>query len=315
MTAPLPNFVYFGAPKTGSGTITTYLAGHPEVFAPRPKELNFFNRDSRFEKGIEWYKEVYFGSHSGEPVICDNSIGYATGNPKETMERIVGALGTNFRILLTMRNPASRAYSNYCMARYKGRIETLGFVQAIQSGLEMEGHYSREELQASLDQQTYYSDHRSMAIFRHAVYIVPGRYAELLRICRAAVGSERVLVLFTEDMAIDLSAELRRLTDFLKIQPVEIPNDIRRNESTTLKYPWLRSFYNKIMTFGSVRQVYRNLGVENRKALRRKLLSWNYRRNESIPTAEPEAIEMLRLYYQKDVTELQDQLTRDLCRW
>ena len=285
------------------------------MFAPRPKELNFFNRDSQFDKGLDWYSDTYFGPHSRERVICDNSIGYSTGDPEQTMERIVGALGRDFRILLTIRDPIDRAYSNYCMARYKGRIEDLEFLQAIRSGIGVEQSYTREELQAALDQKTYYSDAQSMAIFRHAVYLVPGQYARLLKLCRATVGSENVLVLFTDDMSSDLDKAMRKLTEFLRVGPFDASNEQRRNQSTTLRYPWLRQFYNWLMSFGAVRATYDGLNPENRRTLRRNLLAWNYRRNEAIPEMDPAARELLRGYYRAEVDSLQSILDRDLSHW
>jgi hypothetical protein len=311
----LPNFVHFGTPKSGSATLSDLLTRHPQIYAPRPKELNFFNTSVQYAKGVEWYLESYFADYTGQPVICDKSIGYSAGNPEQTMDRIVSALGRDFRILLTVRNPVDRAYSQYCMARYKGQIESSDFVSAVQSALQAHGQYSLEDLRRAVDEQGYYRDARNMAIYRDAFYLVPGQYARLLELCQTAVGAENVLVLFTEDMGTDLPTSLRKLTDFLDIDAIEVEQGFRRNEATALRFPWLRRAYNKLYAIAPIQRAYRNLGISARKALRRKLLSWNYKPNNAVPAMPVEARRLLQTYYAAESSAFGEMIGRDLSHW
>jgi hypothetical protein len=310
----LPNFVHFGTPKSGSATISHVLSRHPEVYTPRPKELNFFN-SVNYARGCDWYAETYFADQAGQPIVCDKSIGYSTGDPDQTMERIVGALGSNFKILLTVRQPVDRAYSHYCMARYKAQIEKFDFTSAVRSALQVDGQFSKEDLYRAVDERGYYRDATSMAIFRNSMYLVPGCYSRLLNICHSAVGKDNVRVILTEDMSADLPAALRDLTDFLGIEPVLIKNGFRQNEATALRFPWLRRFYNKLYSFPSVRLFYNSLGISARKSLRRKMLSWNYQPNDSVPPAEPEGCLLLQDYYSSDIEVFQRMIGRDLSHW
>jgi|GEM_PF-2305750 len=311
----LPNFVHFGTPKSGSGTLSYLLTRHPQVYTPRPKELNYFNSSNQYEKGLDWYEESYFADYAGEPVICDKSIGYSAGNPEQTIERMVKDLGRDFRILLTVRHPVDRAYSQYCMARYKGQIEPLGFTEAVRSALEVDRQFSADDLHKAIDEQGYYSDVRDMAIFRNAMYVVPGEYARLLDLCQSAVGVDNVKILFTEDMSSNLPGTLLDLTNFLGIDPIAVDPGFRRNEATMLRYPWLRRAYNRIYAFAPVRNAYKTLGVSARKNLRKKLMSWNYRPNDGVPAAEPEGQRLLGQHYAADLAAFQQATGRDLSHW
>lgn len=307
----LPNFVYFGVPKSGSATLTELLKKHPQVYCPRQKELNFFNRDREYEKGLAYYQEQYFRGWQDESVICDNSIGYASGNFRKTAARVRAALTGDVRVLLTVRQPARRAYSQYCMARYKGGFEKLSFLEAVESAIAAENTYGDEDLRR-VETGSNYSSARDMAIFRHALYLVPGRYADIAGVLQELFGVENVLILFTDDIAKDLSREFGRLTDFLGIDAVDVSGVERSNEATTLKYPWLKRGYNIAYSIPWVRSVVGALSPERRKFLRRRLMSWNYTRNTSVPPPSPEAMALLDAYYENQMADLGKLLGRDM---
>jgi hypothetical protein len=310
----LPNFVYIGTPKSGSATISQILRKHPQVFTPRPKELNFFNQSREYDKGLSWYEENYFSAYSGEPIACDNSIGYASGNVGQNLSRIAADLGSDLRILITVRHPVDRAYSQYCMARYKGQFETMGFAAAVRDALAAEGTYGDEDLRC-IEGRSYYSSPRDMSIFRHCMYVTPGLYADLVGRCWGIFSPAKVLVLFTEDMASDLPGTLERLTDFLGVDPISVGTNVRANEATALRYPWLRRFYNSVYSNGWVRRTVDGLSSSHRKALRRRLMSWNYRPNDRVPAAEPEGQRLLQSRYLQEILQLQEMTGRDLSHW
>ena len=310
----LPNFVHIGVPKSCSATISAILRRHPEIYTPGPKELNFFNRTTEFSKGLDWYQDTYFSNAADQPVLCDNSIAYAAGNTEVTIHRIRAALGPDTRILLTLRHPADRAYSQYCMARYKGQFEPLDFTDAVRDACHIEGDYSHADMD-EIQEGRHHASAWNMSLFRHGFYLVPGRYADLLRHCQTAFGADNVLVLFTEEMASDLQGSIDRLTRFMGVSNITVQSDLRANEATALRYPWLRKIYNKVYSIGIVQRAYHGLSRKNRSKLRRKLMSWNYKKNDSLPKAAPAALALLQDYYEPDMRALQEMLGRDLPGW
>ena len=310
----LPNFVHVGTPKSGSGTISRVLRRHPQVYTPRPKELNFFNTAADYSKGVDWYEESYYAEYDGQKIACDNSIGYSAGAFEETLARIAQTLGTDIKVLITVRHPVDRAYSNYCMARYKGQFEHLGFADAVRDALAIEGRFDIGDVR-SLERGDYYSDTRSMSIFRNSYYIVPSLYFTLIERCVKIFGNDNVLVLFTEDMAGDLGGQIDRLTEFLGVDPIDVAPGFRANEATSLRFPSLRRVYNAAFSYVPLRNWYNGLGQSMRRSVRKSLMSWNYRRNEAVPPADPLGQAILQKRFHAEMESLQMLSGRDLSHW
>ncbi len=53
----LPNFLIIGAQKAGTTSLASYLAAHPDVIAPKWKEVHFF--DLNYARGVEWYRSHF----------------------------------------------------------------------------------------------------------------------------------------------------------------------------------------------------------------------------------------------------------------
>ena len=66
--ATLPSFIIIGAMKAGTTSLADYLRGHPDVYLPRVKELNFFVdqvtdpedvRVRNWHRGVAWYARQF----------------------------------------------------------------------------------------------------------------------------------------------------------------------------------------------------------------------------------------------------------------
>ena len=99
--------------KAGTTTLHNILRQHSEIFLPQNKEIPFFHDDNKFEKGIDWWlKENYHN------VKHEKAIGVI--NPEylffpKACERIYKHLGPEIKIIIVIRNPVDRAYSQYIM--------------------------------------------------------------------------------------------------------------------------------------------------------------------------------------------------------
>ena len=55
----LPNFMCIGAPKSGTTTLYEILKQHPDVAVSSFKEPGFFDNESNWERGSDWYDKTY----------------------------------------------------------------------------------------------------------------------------------------------------------------------------------------------------------------------------------------------------------------
>lgn len=115
----LPDFLVIGAEKSGTTWLKHNLNEHPDVFVPAQKELNFFDKDENYEKGLEHYAS-YFNKAAPASVKGELTPGYLH-TPEVAAARIYEYF-PDIKLIAILRDPIDRAWSNYAMHRADGRI-------------------------------------------------------------------------------------------------------------------------------------------------------------------------------------------------
>ncbi len=108
----LPDFLIIGAAKCGTSTLHGYLCRHPEIHMSPIKEPCFFDQDVSWNKGLDWYRDLFAGARSGQ--ICGEASTNYTRWPQvpQVPARIYENL-PGVRLIYMMRHPVDRAYSHY----------------------------------------------------------------------------------------------------------------------------------------------------------------------------------------------------------
>ena len=123
-----PNFIVIGVGKCGTSSLSKYIEQHPEVLPAAEKEIHFFNK--KYEFGLDWYKSHF-------PKISNQSQ-FITG---ESTPWYLNSLGVekrifqhfpNIKLIVILRNPVHRAFSQYNMHFQKG-IEKRSFENVVKS--------------------------------------------------------------------------------------------------------------------------------------------------------------------------------------
>jgi hypothetical protein len=102
-----PNFAYIGTSKAGSTWLFNALAHHPDVYLASSKGLYYF--DSHFDKGEMWYLD-HFADAGDRAAVGEISHSYLSS--PEAAKRIA-ALNPAMRLLVCLREPVDRAFSDY----------------------------------------------------------------------------------------------------------------------------------------------------------------------------------------------------------
>ena len=106
----LPDFVIIGAKKCGTTFLYNLLSEHPHIESAAQKELHYFDRF--FDQGIEWYRRCFPPPKwiDGRRAITGEATPYLS--KPSAAERMAKVL-PQARLLVLLRNPVDRAYSDY----------------------------------------------------------------------------------------------------------------------------------------------------------------------------------------------------------
>jgi len=181
----LPNFFVIGAHKGGTTSLYEYLRRHPQVFMPDDKEPEYFTRDDFGDPAARSAYETLF-EPAGDAVAIGEASTRATMFPLFTgpPERIA-ALVPQARFIYLLRDPVERMRSQY--------------VDAVALGSE--------------------SRPIDRALLMDAGYGYPSRYALQVDQYLRHHDRDRLLLITSEAMRNDRLATLRRVFDFLGVDP------------------------------------------------------------------------------------------------
>lgn len=127
MTEQLANFLHLGPGKSGSTWLHEVLISHPEVYFTAAKDLYFFSR--YYDRGLGWYSAQFRAAGPQHKIIGEVCPEYLSC--PEAPERIRESLGPDVRLMVTLREPASRAFSSYLYLQKHG-LAAPTFLETVQ---------------------------------------------------------------------------------------------------------------------------------------------------------------------------------------
>ena len=201
MSDLLPNFLHVGPSKSGSTWLHEVLIEHPQVYLSQAKDLYFFNR--YYDRGPGWYRAQFGDATRDRKIIgeiCPDYLSYP-----QAPERIHACLGPDIKLMVTLREPVSRAFSGYLYLRKHGLAAPT---------------------------------------FRETTTIAPelvdeGRYATHLRGYLQYFKQERLHVALFDDLQDDPQGFLDATTDWLGITRQELTAGQLRAQLPASKARWL----------------------------------------------------------------------------
>lgn len=134
MTERLPNFLYIGPDKAGSSWLHEALLHHPSVFLSGAKDLYYFDR--YYDRGLSWYASQFRDAQPTHTVVGEVCPDYLAS--PQAAARIAQCL-PEARLMVTLREPVSRAFSSYLYMRKHG-LGPPTFREALEAFPELTEH-------------------------------------------------------------------------------------------------------------------------------------------------------------------------------
>lgn len=176
-----PNFFIVGAPKAGTTSLYEYLRRTPGVYMSSIKEPRYFTTIDPVEVTAMppvRDKAKYLGLFQGAQdavAIGEASVTYL--RDPETPRRIHDAV-PDARIIVLLRDPVERAFSDYLMHVREG-WQTLSFQEALGSDLYLEKGFYAQQTRRYLDR--FGPERVKIVIFEEFIRDTKGSVSDVLK--------------------------------------------------------------------------------------------------------------------------------------
>lgn len=296
----LPNFLIVGAAKSGTTSLYHYLKQHPDIFIPERKECRFFSDmpgkysgpgdeivNNRIIKDISEYKSLFSSNHE-KKARGDISPDYLYFY-KKSINNIKKYLGSQVKIIIILRNPVERAFSQY-LHFFRDNREVLSFEEAL-----------RSEEQRRQNNWEWAWRYKDVGFYYNQVKAYNENFSN-------------IKIYLYGDLTKDPLTLLKNLCLFLEVNHKFIPDISKKyNVSFIPKSNLVHNFLNQPNVIKNILKPFlkpflsdKQLGelVENAKMI-----------NLYKPKMKKETRKHLIDIYREDILKLQDLIKRDLSHW
>lgn len=310
----LPDFFVVGAVKAGTTALHLFLDQHPDIFMSPVKETNYFsqpdmdpahfNRDYKHDVNInldKWLdgpmtKKIHIANVDSwdhyQRLFRDAGDHKAVGEASNSYLLCPSAAGRiaekcpDAKIMMMLRNPVDRAWSQFIMNLRLGKILAEDFI---------------EEFEADSSKA-----HQGWGVSHN--YLQLGMYAQQLERFLEHYPMERIKVLIYDDYRQDSAGTLKDIFSFLGVDPnASLDLDKRPNEAAVPRFKMLNYL---LFQSGIVNRVKRMVPDSFKGAAKKAMFS-----KKDMPVIGEREKDFLKNTYRDEVAHLGRLLHRDMSFW
>ncbi len=275
------DFIGIGAQKAATTWIFKCLQEHPEICVSEPKETFFFCDNQKFEQGLNLYNK-YFNDCPTESVKGEYSTEYL---PNEKVPARIKKYFPEVKIIACLRNPVTRAISNYHHLKTKNKSGDFPPFKKI--------------------------------LKQHPEIIERGLYYKYLKNYFENFPKQNILIMIYEDIDNDPLKFIKTIYNFLGVEENFIPKGISSKINTTAarmsninKYINQLYLKHKDRFYGKI-----SLKIARKMGLNKYLLDSVFKINKKNPAISAEDFSWLRDIYAEDIKNLEILINRTLDPW
>ena len=191
----LPTFLLIGAMKAGTTSLYHYLSAHPQVATTQYKAPEFFVEESNWHRGIDWYRRQFPPTGPDVLAIGEASNAYTKYPRYQGVPERIAAHLPDVRLVYIVREPIARIRS----------------------------HYQTRVAEGS--EKAPFSD----AVFENPIYLDYSRYALQIERYLLYFPRDQLLVITSEDLRASRETTMRKVYEFIGVDPKYAPADLDRD--------------------------------------------------------------------------------------
>jgi len=310
----IPNFFIAGAAKAGTTSLYHYLSQHPDVFMSPVKEPSHFSQETRVENyapelraklqrtmdelsmrlnnglevGVEGgivsrredYLKLFKGAHR-EHAVGEGSVSYLWS---PTAAKEIASFSPAAKIVLVLRHPAERAFSNYIYYLSDGHI-SHSFSEHIACCLRTDG---------------------PLGIYHP--FLEVGMYGQQVERMLDHIPQKQVRVWLYEETMADPAKFFREVLTFLEVDADFVPDRAQRH--LQMAVPKIAGMA-QMLRRGGIGRGLRDRVPAGMRPMLKKIV---YRERGSMKMSSEDR-RFLVHYYRDDVKRLERIIERDLSAW
>lgn len=300
----LPDFLIVGAAKSASSSLHFYLEQHPKIVMPSLKEswfFSFYKNPHKYDSPVtlnnmvtelDDYLKLFDGAAEDQKLgdACPSYL-YTYKDTINNIQKLYNDRDLNeLKIIISLREPVSRAFSQYYTHRRKVK-EPLEFEQAMMEST------VKQRLQ---DNWSIFYDYPGF-----------GMYSEQVKAFQDAFGKKNVLVVLYDDISNDIDSVCRSIFDFIGVDPeVNIKTDVKYNSITG--EPSLKWLVAGLLSQNKVKRTVASIFPKKLRMLILYIIIKPILKRKSLDT---EVYKKQSAYFEQDILALEKLIERDLSGW
>ncbi len=261
--------------NSGTTSLHTYLASHPQIFMSTPKEPKFFAKENLSPDREEWYLNL-FASAKDALIIGESSTVYSRTPQFPGVPERIARFNPAARLIYVMRDPVERSVSQYWFhVRFWGE---------------------KRDMETAIRQDRRYTD--------------PSNYAMQLAPYIRLFGADNIATLTFEELSKNTVPAMQKLFHWLGVDASFVPPNLDQRENVTPQIIVLP----KTRLLNHVGRALKPL-IPSRmfSAAKRRLQAYeSIDRNSS---SVDEVIEFLKPVQKEQVARLEEMLGRSFPEW
>ena len=220
-----PDFIIIGAQKCGTTSLYHFVIRHPDIIPARVKEIHYFT--VHYKLGSQYYRSNFPTNISRHGYLKKQKKLTGEASPTyiyySTTPNRMKKIMPNVRLIVILRNPVDRAYSQYhYIIKQRNEKLPLPFEEALE--LSKERYMKKKEYDDIINNtNSFFAQYNSDALTARGIY------ADQLENWFKHYDKKQFLFLSTEDFHKNTQHTLDQVFNFLGLNPFKIDNPKRHN--------------------------------------------------------------------------------------